>query len=790
MTRRPAWRSMHVLLACIALSASTAVIAQPHPGPEEPDYRMIVLERDKLSRDELRGANPCARNRAQAKDEADYQKMVGLAFCLDGPRRRAVTQAWSMGLDAYGEPLAPDARARKLIEMEEWLRSLPGKYQIDGWYGNAGGVSPVRGNADCFGVGSGPGVACSITAKWKAPKEAGAGKIKDRRLDNALYNALRPMVLLFGIDPGSLQARVTVMDFRAITMSGFLDEGTVVFGGRPNFESLFANPLVTYTWTNIVVTTKPGGGIGIKLPVRAADFISTPHAIMLNLQLHRDARAASSNRPPDVIPEEMDEQVAGDEEDVGQEGEASAPALQVTVPAPRGSGKQAATLDVLDEVVAEGERERRRQARSPRLVGSPDIVTVARTGNRAVNGSLSVRMQPYDPRSEIRLRPSNARKLATGANPNLQLKPDRLITDDGLPIRSVALEFNAGMDEADGLPALIPINATTSLFNYDYVRLLDSGQPLIARVRNVLHPETRSCVRELGLGTGAEGFRNRYVLLADRLGDCDRTARSREGDFIFAEPVPQRLREELQDIYSPLYNYFARNLGSEPGVVFVIWRPESPRNDFRLVPSLSRTSLLVFNGPSWGHGIAALQRDSVWAALAQEQIARRISGGDVLNEAAAEYLLRLAWAEHRQTTSSWLATEVPHWISGCARAMSFRGNSSAASGGIYSYDCGLVVLFVYDALARAKSGGKETVMRSWRKLLADAYDRRQDEVSASAFLDSSPDARRIVQGLLGNAVDWGALATELGRVGVQLRLSPGSIAPSAQVQSLAYFMDP
>ncbi len=400
-----------------------------------------------------------------------------------------------------------------------------------------------------------------------------------------------------------------------------------------------------------------------------------------------------------------------------------------------------------------------------------------------------MRVQPYSPQREIRLRASGARQLAEGANPHLELQRDRLATDNRSLIRSATLEFTAGVDEADGLPALIPINATTSLFNVDYVRLDNTTQPQMTTLRNVMDPETRRCASALSLGVGAEGFHNRFVLLGDRFGDCNRTVSSREGDLVFADTVPQRLRQELRDLYDPVYSRFVRDLGSEPGIVFVIWRPDSPRNDFRLVPSLNRTSLLVFNGPSWEHGFTAQQRDALGEDIAQEQIERRIPGGEVINEAAADYLLKLARAERQQATSRWLTNEVPDWFAACGRAMSLRASTTSAPRGIFSYDCALVVQFVYDAVARAKSKGEDTVMRTWRTLLADAYRRRRGGVPSSAFLDSSADARRIVQGLLNGVADWTTFAAELGKFGVQLRLTPGQLAPVVQVQSLADFRD-
>ncbi len=461
-------------------------------------------------------------------------------------------------------------------------------------------------------------------------------------------------------------------------------------------------------------------------------------------------------------------------------------------------------LDTLDEVVVESEHERQRKSELPRHIKKPDYVAVRRDTTNTANGLIRVRMQPWIPVREIRLRASDARQRDGGAilanvvalqqfpenaRHRIEHQRDRLTTDAQSLISTVNLVFTPGVDENDGLPAVIPINATTSLFNIDYVRIGDSAQTRVVTLSNVMDPETRRCEPTLGLGSGAEDFHDRFVLLADEFGGCSRTVKSREGDLLFAEKVPQRLRQELHELYDPVYSRFSSKLGSEPGIVFVIWRPESPRNDFRFVRSLGRTSLLLFNGPSWEHGFTSQQRDAFQAEVEQEQIGRRLPGGDVFTEAAADYLLKLARAERQQTTSRWLMTELPEWVAACSRAMRLQENATSAPRGIYNHDCGLVVQFVYDAVARAKSKGEDSVMRTWRSLLADAYRRRQDAVASSAFLDSSDEARNIVQGLLIGSMDWTAFALELARFGLQLRVTPGQFAPSLQVQSLTYFRD-
>lgn len=218
-------------------------------------------------------------------ERVEWDRGAWLAFCVQQARSRIVSLAWMQGLDAHGETLEAGAPARKLAEMEIWLRRLTGKFRIEGKYWNSGGSSSVSGTADCFGIGSGPGASCVISTEWEAPNESS----RDPRLDMALHNAMRGLVLLFGIDPGGSQVRATLVDFRAIRTSGFLDDGVVMLGSNPKLENMFiGKSLVTYTWVSTLVATKPGGDLTMKFLVRAADFRTTPYPILFDLQLHRE----------------------------------------------------------------------------------------------------------------------------------------------------------------------------------------------------------------------------------------------------------------------------------------------------------------------------------------------------------------------------------------------------------------------------------------------------------------------------------------------------------------------
>lgn len=194
-------------------------------------------------------------------------------------------------------------RARKLTEMQVWLRRLGGIYRIEGTYSNTGGSSPIQGAAKCLGVGDGPAAPCVITATWKAPKEA----YKDVELDRALYRALQGLVIMLGVDADASRIRTALIDHRAVRMSSFLVDGVAVFDGETT-QLVFPptrdwpstrNPLVPYFWSNLLVAANPGGEVVIKMQVSFADGINWlgatimsqrhKNVIEFDLHLHRES---------------------------------------------------------------------------------------------------------------------------------------------------------------------------------------------------------------------------------------------------------------------------------------------------------------------------------------------------------------------------------------------------------------------------------------------------------------------------------------------------------------------
>lgn len=296
MTHRMSLKCMHLQLALwasVALLARTAAHAQAHsPAPEPPDLRLVELSQDRLSDEEMKVASPCRRSRDVLKDRDTWKRLGWLAFCVQGARSRVLSEAWEKGLDEYGVNLEADAKSRKLSDTELWLRRLPGKYRIEGTYWatvwNSYANSPLGGTADCFGVGTGPGITCLISTDWKSPKET----YKDPYVDTNLHDAMRKVVLLFGVDPGTQQIRVTLVDFRAVGMFGLLDEGTVMFTRRPNFDYLsLDSALVTYTWGPAIVTTRQDGDLEMKImagAINTTTLVPMPGTYLFNMQLHRE----------------------------------------------------------------------------------------------------------------------------------------------------------------------------------------------------------------------------------------------------------------------------------------------------------------------------------------------------------------------------------------------------------------------------------------------------------------------------------------------------------------------
>jgi hypothetical protein len=198
----------------------------------------------------------------------------------------------------------------------------------------------------------------------------------------------------------------------------------------------------------------------------------------------------------------------------------------------------------------------------------------------------------------------------------------------------------------------------------------------------------------------------------------------------------------------------------------------------------------LLNGAEWQQGLGGQQQDALRAALVAEQIDRRIKqtdGAGLFNESASRYLLKMFNAGQAGDQKGWLVDALPGWIARCAADVANRQRVAAARGGVVSIECGLVMQFVYDAVARAKSPGRNSLYDTWWQLLDHSYRRGASGATLAEFLASSRDARRIVQGLMDGTVDWSRFVTDLDAFGVKLRLDKQASAPAVSIQALTHF---
>lgn len=270
MNYRRAWA---VLLTCTAVLASSALRAQTSlPAP-----RMSIAQNKQ-------DATPCPR---------DDGGTAWHTICAWEVRATAVSLAWEKGLDLSGVKLDAAARARKITEMEAWLDRLVGQYRVEGTYLNTGGIGPVAGTANCRHV-VGPGVQCEITATVKHPAEPS----KNPPFDQAITDGMRPLIILFGIDPDTQQIKAGLVDSRAMEVTGRLIDDAVLLtvqGGRP-FAVTFTpdSRLVWYAWYQSLITLQPGGGLDMKFTILGGairlSVAPTRPWTEFDLQLHRETQ--------------------------------------------------------------------------------------------------------------------------------------------------------------------------------------------------------------------------------------------------------------------------------------------------------------------------------------------------------------------------------------------------------------------------------------------------------------------------------------------------------------------
>lgn len=223
------------VIGCAILFTDGAANAQVRGrSPDTSGAAANTGAQDGLGREELQGSAPCPRWKIDDNQPLKWWNSAWTTICIEKVRSDAVAMAWSKGKSEHGATLDENARARKLAELESWLRRLTGKFHIEGKRWNSTGGSDVRGTAECFAVGDGPGASCVISAGWKPRKEPAK---RDQRGEE-LQHAVRPQSLVFGLAPDKMEIRVTHVDTFAVRMRGFLLDDAVILNGHSSPEIL------------------------------------------------------------------------------------------------------------------------------------------------------------------------------------------------------------------------------------------------------------------------------------------------------------------------------------------------------------------------------------------------------------------------------------------------------------------------------------------------------------------------------------------------------------------------
>jgi hypothetical protein len=269
MNCRRTWTVVLIFAAMLASGALHAQVSLPAP-------RMSIAQN-------MQDETPCPR---------DDGGTAWHTICAWEVRSTAFSLAWEKGVDLNGVKLDAAARARMITELEAWLDHLVGQYRVDGTYLNTGGVGPVAGTATCRHVVGGPGVQCEITATVKHPDEPA----KNPPFDEAITDGMRPLIILFGIDPDTQQIKAGLVDSRATEATGRLLDDAVLLtvqGGRP-FAVTFTpdSRLVWYAWYQSLIRLQPDGGLDMKFTILGGairrSVAPTRPWTEFDLQLHRE----------------------------------------------------------------------------------------------------------------------------------------------------------------------------------------------------------------------------------------------------------------------------------------------------------------------------------------------------------------------------------------------------------------------------------------------------------------------------------------------------------------------
>lgn len=148
-------------------------------------------------------------------------------------------------------------RARKVGEMDAWLRLLPGEYRVTGDVRMSQlRNGAVRGDARCSQIGEGPGMQCLINATWRHLPDAPGSAASIN-----FYDSMQPALMLFGLDPKTPAIQIMYANDRGLG-TGFTSLINAEVG-TDRVQALRWGPCLTefFCFGAMTLTARPGSDV-------------------------------------------------------------------------------------------------------------------------------------------------------------------------------------------------------------------------------------------------------------------------------------------------------------------------------------------------------------------------------------------------------------------------------------------------------------------------------------------------------------------------------------------------
>jgi len=380
----------------------------------------------------------------------------------------------------------------------------------------------------------------------------------------------------------------------------------------------------------------------------------------------------------------------------------------------------------------------------------------------------------------------SARSTWTVLGNELILSGDRIASTTGSPFSAASVRIEPTLVMGRGRPTVVALGPRSSVVDLNRVLEVEGAQAISLKVRNAYDVRARACVKEHDVDDAARatnGAVARFVVVSTSRDACDEATHG--GDpTVVAEDAPPELQlvaaRELAGAYRRLTEKLGLPLDPAPTLIVAhrregasVWVPPGVdsvvlarlEGDNWTSPTPYQANLLAFNltqalVPSWLDGVV----------VPPTQPDRLL--GHWLRGAPAQYLAlldrqSLGQPVHGMPAGRALLGDMDL----CSRRVgeSFRDLSTA----VVPVDrdpqaCGLLILFVYDAVTRAETAGRRTIFDIWADVLEEADG---GPIDAEAFLATNERARAAVAGLVyGPTADFEAIAAVLRNAGIDASL--------------------